>query len=219
MSDTDTVNRVGVVGARLMRSSIAESAGRASIPVVLHEPEDVPFRGSRDRVEASVARAGVGGKATDEGATAIFDRITWTTDRDGLTATDLVIEAIVEDPGIKGRLLRGLDAQLHEPCLLASNTSSIPIAQLASCTRRSERVLGVHFFSPVPIMRLVEIAVALDTSDEPVAAAEAFAQAIGKTSTRTKERSGFIVNMVLIPYLMAGVRMYEYEPARERAVA
>lgn len=209
MSQLHTFDRIGVVGAGFMGSGIAESTARAGIIVVLHEPEEAPLRRSRARVEASLERAVAGGKATEEAAAGVLERITWTTDRDALTGSDLVVEAIIEEPEIKGRLFRDLDAQLGETGVLASNTSSIPIAQLASWTQNPGRVLGLHFFSPVPVMRLVEIVVGLDTSDEAIAAAEAFASAIGKTSIRTKDRSGFIVNMLLVPYLMAAVRMYE----------
>jgi 3-hydroxybutyryl-CoA dehydrogenase len=188
MSTTHRFDRVGVVGAGFMGSGIAESAARPGMSVVLYEPEDVPLRRSRDRVQASLTRAVDGGKTIEDGAAAILNRITWTTDRVALTDSDVVIEAIIEDPAIKGPLFRNLDAQLGESCLPASNTSSIPIAQLASWTRHPERVLGLHFFSPVPVMRLVEIVVALDTSDEAVVAAEAFVQAIGKTAIRTKDR-------------------------------
>jgi 3-hydroxybutyryl-CoA dehydrogenase len=121
----------------------------------------------------------------------------------------VVVEAIVEDAEVKGRLFQQLDALLPEEALLASNTSSIPIAQLASWTRRPERVMGLHFFSPVPVMRLVEVVVGIDTAPETVARAEAFVRAIGKQPIRTKDRSGFIVNMLLVPYLMAAVAMLE----------
>jgi 3-hydroxybutyryl-CoA dehydrogenase len=120
-----------------------------------------------------------------------------------------VVEAVSEDPEIKGPLFRELDELLAEDAVLASNTSSIPIAQLASWTQHPERVLGLHFFSPVPVMKLVEIVIALDTSEQSVACAESFAGAIGKTPIRVKDRSGFLVNLLLVPYLMAAVRAYE----------
>jgi 3-hydroxybutyryl-CoA dehydrogenase len=205
----DVFSQVGVVGAGFMGSGIAESTARAGIPVVLYEPEDAPLERSRERLETSLARAVSGGKLDAADASDLRDRVTWTTDFDALAASDLVIEAIVEDPQLKGQVFGRLDALLPDAALIASNTSSIPIAQLASWTRRPERVLGLHFFSPVPVMKLVEIVVALDTAGEAVARAEAFSTAIGKTPIRTKDRSGFIVNMLLVPYLMAAVRMYE----------
>jgi 3-hydroxybutyryl-CoA dehydrogenase len=120
-----------------------------------------------------------------------------------------VIEAVVEDPRVKGKLFKQLDKQLPDARFLASNTSSIPIAEVAAWTDRPDRVIGLHFFSPVPVMKLVEVVVALDTSEQTVQVAHGFAQAIGKQPIKTKDRSGFIVNMLLVPYLMAAVRMFE----------
>lgn len=209
MTDHDVFSQVGIVGAGFMGSGIAESTARAGIPVVVYEPESRPLGRSRERIEHSLDRAVAGSKLGAQAAADLVERITWTSDLDALDASELVIEAIVEDPTIKGEVFRQLDARLAPDSLLASNTSSIPIAQLASWTRHPERVLGLHFFSPVPVMKLVELVVALDTSDDAVARAEAFAAAIGKRSIRTKDRSGFIVNMLLVPYLMAAMRMYE----------
>lgn len=209
MQDGDLFTQVGVVGAGFMGSGIAESTARAGAPVVVYEPEVGPLERSRERIASSVHRAVAGGKLSPDDAAELVDRITWTSDLEALDGSDLVIEAIVEDPKIKGKVFSELDSRLPPDSLIASNTSSIPIAQLASWTQSPERVLGLHFFSPVPVMKLVEVVVALDTSDAAVARAEAFAKAIGKTSIRTKDRSGFIVNMLLVPYLMAAVRMYE----------
>ncbi len=201
--------RVGIVGAGFMGSGIAESAARAGLEVVVQEPEAAPLERSRERIETSVARAVRGGKLDEAAAAALHERISWSRDLAALDGVDVVIEAIVEDPTVKGKVFAKLDDALSEDVLLASNTSSIPIAQIASWTRRPERVLGLHFFSPVPVMKLVEVVVALDTADAAVERAEAFAQALGKHPIRTKDRSGFIVNMLLVPYLMGAVRMYE----------
>jgi 3-hydroxybutyryl-CoA dehydrogenase len=209
VQDQNVFAHVGVVGAGFMGSGIAESTARAGVPVALYEPEARPLERSRERVDASLERAVSRGKLTDEDAAALRDRITWTSDLEALGGSDVVIEAIVEDPRVKGEVFREIDRWLAPDALLVSNTSSIPIAQLASWTRHPQRVLGLHFFSPVPVMKLVEVVVALDTGADAVARAEAFARAIGKTPIRTKDRAGFIVNMLLIPYLMAAVRMYE----------
>ena len=206
---TDEVRAVAVVGAGFMGSGIAESAARAGIEVKLHEPDPAPLERSRGRIEASVARAVSGGKLTDEEAAALVERIEWTTDADALGDPELVVEAVVEDASLKGEVFQALDRRLGQDVILASNTSSIPIAQLASWTDHPQRVLGLHFFSPVPVMKLVEVVVALDTDAAVVERAEAFARQLGKHPIRTKDRSGFIVNMLLVPYLMAGVRMYE----------
>jgi 3-hydroxybutyryl-CoA dehydrogenase len=200
---------VGVVGAGFMGSGIAETVSRAGMSVILYEPERAALDRSSRRLDESVRRAVTRGKLSEEDAAALRERIAPTTEMADLAPADIVVEAIVEDPRIKGEVFRELDRLLPDASLLASNTSSIPIAQIASWTDRPERVLGLHFFSPVPVMGLVEIVVAIDTAPETVDAAEAFAGAIGKHAVRTKDRSGFIVNMLLVPYLMAGVRMLE----------
>ena len=200
---------VGVVGAGFMGSGIAESAARAGLAVTLHEPDEAPLVRSRGRIQTSVARAVEGGKLSAEDAEALVGRISWTTDPDALAGSGVVLEAVVEDAELKGRVFQTLDRLLGADVILASNTSSIPIAQLGSWTDHPERVLGLHFFSPVPVMKLVEVVVALDTDAGVVERAEDFARRLGKHPIRTKDRSGFIVNMLLVPYLMAAVRMYE----------
>jgi 3-hydroxybutyryl-CoA dehydrogenase len=203
------VAQVGVVGAGFMGSGIAESAARAGVAVRLYEPEAAPLEHSRSSIESSVARAVQRGKLTDEEAGALVGRIEWSTDLGALSEADLVVEAIVEDEEVKARTFAALDGVVGPDTILASNTSSIPIAGLAAATGRPDRVLGLHFFSPVPVMKLVEVVVGLDTSEQTVARASGFAAQIGKTAIKTKDRSGFIVNFLLVPYLMAAVRMYE----------
>ena len=205
----DEIEELGVVGAGFMGSGIAESAARAGVAVKLYEPEPAPLEHSRGRIEASVARVVERGRLSESDAAALMARIDWSTDIEALAGADLVVEAIVEDEQAKAQAFRQLDSVLPPEVILASNTSSIPIAGLAAATRRPQRVLGLHFFSPVPVMKLVEVVVGLDTAPDTVARAEAFAQQIGKTAIRTKDRSGFIVNFLLVPYLMAAVRMYE----------
>jgi 3-hydroxybutyryl-CoA dehydrogenase len=205
---TAAISRLGVVGAGFMGSGIAESAARAGLRVLVHEPEEAPLEHSRSQIASSVERAVSRGKLDTEQAKALIERITYSTDLASLAGSDLVIEAVVEDEAVKSRVFRALDEIMPAEAILASNTSSIPIAGLAAATRRADRVLGLHFFSPVPVMRLVEIVQGLDTADETVQRAEAFVEAIGKQPIRTKDRSGFIVNMLLVPYLMAAVRMY-----------
>jgi 3-hydroxybutyryl-CoA dehydrogenase len=209
MSETAVIDRVGVVGAGFMGSGMAESAARSGVEVVLHEPDRAALERSRQRMGESLARAVKGGKLSAREADAVLERVTWSADFESVTDCALVIEAVYEDPTLKGRIFRKLDERLPEHAIIASNTSSIPIAQLAACTDRPDRVVGLHFFSPVPVMKLVEVVIALDTSELTVARVEAFADAIGKTAIRTKDRSGFIVNMLLVPYLMAAVRMLE----------
>lgn len=204
-----TVDNLGVVGAGFMGSGIAESAARAGVKVTLYEPAEEPLRRSRERIEGSVAGFVERGRMTDQEAKELVAAITWTSDLGDLAGSGLVVEAIVEDEAVKSEMFGALDDVLSPEAILASNTSSIPISGLAAATGRPDRVLGLHFFSPVPVMKLVEVVVGLDTSDETVSRAEAFAAQIGKTAIRTKDRSGFIINFLLVPYLMAAVRMYE----------
>jgi 3-hydroxybutyryl-CoA dehydrogenase len=200
---------IGVVGAGFMGSGIAEAAARAGARVRLFEPEQAALDRSQSRLGTSVDRAVARGKLDDGAARELRERVTFLTAIADLTPSEIVIEAVFEDPEVKGPIFRTLDELLPETAIIASNTSSIPIAQLASWTEHPQRVVGLHFFSPVPVMGLVEVVVGLDTSAETVATAEQFVTAIGKTPIRTKDRSGFIVNMLLVPYLMAAVRMYE----------
>jgi 3-hydroxybutyryl-CoA dehydrogenase len=175
----------------------------------VYEPQEAPLAQSRSRIAASVERAVRGGKIEAADASSLRERISFSTELHSLHGAELVVEAIVEDEEVKRRMFRTLDDALDDAVILASNTSSIPIAGLAAATHRPARVIGLHFFSPVPVMRLVEVVVALDTADSTVATAEAFVHRIGKRPIRTKDRSGFIVNMLLVPYLMAAGRMYE----------
>jgi 3-hydroxybutyryl-CoA dehydrogenase len=203
------VSVVGVVGAGFMGSGIAESASAAGKRVLLYEPSEAPLEHSRRMLAAALERSVSRGRLTRDETDAQTARIVYTTRFQDLRDANAVIEAITEDARAKGELFKLLDAELPDARFLASNTSSIPIAELAAWTERPERVLGLHFFSPVPVMKLVEVVVALETSEATVADAEEFARGIGKQTIRTKDRSGFIVNMLLVPYLMAGVRMYE----------
>ena len=209
VSAAPQISRIAVVGGGFMGSGIAEAAAAAGIEVTVFEPQQAPLERSRERLGMSVQRAVSRGKLSGEDAAGLIDRVSYTTDLDALDGAEAVVEAVVEDPRVKGELFQRLDELLPDATFLASNTSSIPIAELAAWTKRPERVLGLHFFSPVPVMKLVEVVVALDTADEAVELAESFAAGIGKQPIRTKDRSGFIVNMLLVPYLMAAVRMYE----------
>ena len=203
------IEKVGIVGGGFMGSGIAESVARAGLDVKVHEPDRAPLERSRGRLESSLAKGTKAGKLDEGEADAALSLIEWTTDDGVLADRDLVIEAVVEDPQVKGEVFQRLDGLLGPDAMIASNTSSIPIAQLASWTERRDRVLGMHFFSPAQVMKLIELVIGIDTSEETFERAGALAERIGKTAIRTKDRSGFIVNMLLVPYLMAGVRMYE----------
>ena len=204
-----SVSVVGVVGAGFMGSGIAESAARAGKQVIVYESQQAPLERSRERIAASVSKAVARGKFSQEDAAALTDRVIHTTRLEDLCGADAVIEAVFEDRRVKGDLFALMDETFPDALFLASNTSSIAIAELAARTERPERVVGMHFFSPVPVIQLVELVAGIDTANETVAAAEVFVQEIGKHAIHTKDRSGFIVNVLLFPYLMSAVRLYE----------
>jgi 3-hydroxybutyryl-CoA dehydrogenase len=203
------IDRVAVLGGGLMGSGIAESVARAGLPVVVRDVDGTAIGAAHKRIDSSLGHAVDRGKMDEAEAAEIHSRIDYTADLAEIAGADLVIEAVPENAELKAGILAQVAGIVSTEALIASNTSSIPIAQLAAGIARPERVLGLHFFSPVPVMRLVEIVVALDTSEQTVASAQAFAERIGKRAIVTKDRSGFIVNMLLVPYLMAAVRMYE----------
>jgi 3-hydroxybutyryl-CoA dehydrogenase len=203
------IESVAVVGGGFMGAGIAESAAVAGLPVVVRDVDQPSIDRARQRLETSLERAVAGGKLDAAHAAVARDRIELTTDLDAISQADLVIEAVPEDERLKVEVMHAIGAAVSDVAIVASNTSSIPIAQLAQAVKRPERVLGLHFFSPVPVMTLVEVVVALDTDDETLAVAKHFVERIGKRPIETKDRSGFIVNMLLVPYLMAAVRMYE----------
>ncbi len=209
MTTVSSIESVAIVGGGFMGSGIAESVAVAGLPVVLRDIDSVSVIRAQERIDLSLARAVKGGKLDGEQAEAARALIECTTDLERVASADLIVEAVPEDERLKSEVMRAIDGIVAEHSIVASNTSSIPIAQLARSVRNPDRVIGLHFFSPVPVMSLVEIVVALDTSSATVAAAKSFAERIGKRPIETKDRSGFIVNMLLVPYLMAAVRMFE----------
>jgi 3-hydroxybutyryl-CoA dehydrogenase len=207
----DEIQRVGVVGCGLMGSGIAEVCARAGRSVVVVEVDTAALERGRKRVESSLRRAVAAGKLGEEAATVTIERIEMTTDFDALADRQLVVEAVIEAEPDKVRVFETLDKVVDAPdALLTSNTSSIPIMKLAMATRRPEQVVGLHFFNPVPVLPLVEVVASLLSGQEPVALAERFAvEALGKRAIRSKDRAGFIVNALLIPYLLSAIRMME----------
>ncbi|HTT28890.1 MAG TPA: 3-hydroxybutyryl-CoA dehydrogenase [Solirubrobacteraceae bacterium] len=203
------IGSVAVVGAGFMGTGIAEAVAVAGIPVVVRDVDDQALGRAGERIDASLGRAVRGGKLDAGQAEAARERIDLTTRLEVIGETDLVIEAVPENERLKLEVMAAIDEVVRDGAIVASNTSSIPIAELAQAIRMPERVLGLHFFSPVPVMMLVEVVVALDTSEGTVDRAKAFVEKLGKRPIETKDRSGFIVNMLLVPYLMAAVRMYE----------
>ena len=203
------MDTVGIVGAGQMGSGIAEVVAVAGLRTLVHEPREGPLDACEARIAASLAKAVDRGKIDADAAADATERIVYTTRLDDLAECDLVVEAVTEDRQIKCDVFRRLDERLPRDVILASNTSSIPITTLAQATSRPERVLGLHFFSPVPVMALVEIVPGYATSREAVDAAEGLARQLGKHAIRSKDRAGFVVNLLLIPYLVGAVHLYD----------
>ena len=203
-----TIDSVAILGGGFMGTGIAESASIAGFLVLVRElPEFVAA--ARERLQKSLDSAVSRGKLYAAQRDAALDRISFTNELKDVCGSDLVIEAVPENLALKISIMKELDEIVRHDTILASNTSSIPIAQLGAAVSNPNRVLGLHFFSPVPVMKLVEIVRALDTSDETVEAAQNFVTRLGKQPIETKDRSGFIANFLLTPYLMGAVRMFE----------
>ena len=202
---------VGVVGGGLMGSGIAEVAARHGCQVVVCEVDEPACRAAEARIASSLDKAVRAGKLTIDDRTAALDRIRFTTDYDAFADREIVIEAVIEDEQEKTSVFRALSKSVVSPeCILASNTSSIPIIKLARATDRPERVLGMHFFNPVPVLPLVELIPSLLTSPETLERAKQLAaDTLGKQIIVAKDRAGFIVNALLVPYLLSAIRMVE----------
>jgi 3-hydroxybutyryl-CoA dehydrogenase len=205
------IERVGVVGGGLMGSGIAEVCARADLDVVLVEVSTQRLESAQARIDASLATAHQRGKLSAEERDAALGRLRLTTEMAALADRDLVVEAVVEQEAAKVEVFTQLDAVVSGPsAILASNTSSIPIMKLATATSRPQRVLGIHFFNPVPVLPLVELVPSLLTESDATAAAEDFVTArLGKQVIRASDRAGFVVNSLLIPYLLSAMRMLE----------
>jgi len=204
------IERVGVVGGGLMGSGIAEVCARAGSDVIVHEIDAGAAEAALGRVGRSLDRAVERDKLDAAGKDEILGRIRLSTDLEEQADRQLVIEAVPESESLKKRVFADLDRIVADPdAVLASNTSSIPITRIAAATRRPESVVGLHFFSPVPVMALVELVTTLVSGDEAEDRARAYAEKMGKTVIRAKDRAGFVVNMLLIPYMMSAVRMLE----------
>jgi 3-hydroxybutyryl-CoA dehydrogenase len=205
------IERVGVVGAGLMGSGIAEVCARGGAHVIVCEADAGASAAGMERIEASLARAVRGGKLDQAASDAVRARVGVTTDLGDLADRDLVIEAIVEHLDAKVDLFAKLDAILErDDAIVASNTSSIPIMKLGMATKRPEQVLGLHFFNPVPVQRLVELIPSIVTSADTANRAEEYvAGQLAKRVIRSQDRSGFIVNFLFVPYLLSAIRMFE----------
>lgn len=203
------MNNVGVVGCGLMGAGIAEVCARAGLDVVVAESSPEAAAAGRQRLEASLARAEAKGKI--ESAAAVLERIRLVTKLEEMADRELVVEAIIEDEGAKIELFRRLDEIVKDPeAILASNTSSIPIMKLGVVTSRPQQVIGIHFFNPVPVLKLVELVPSLLTSDETAKRSREFVEgALGKQAIDCQDRAGFVVNALLIPFVLSAIRMLE----------
>ena len=204
-----SITKVGIVGSGIMGSGIAEVAACAGHEVVLRSRQETAAEAALARLEKSLARQVEKGRLTDEERQATLGRLTPTSDLGELAECDLVIESIVEDMAPKRHLFNELDRICKDHTILATNTSTLPVVELAMETGRPEKVCGIHFFNPAPVMALVEVVRPLTASDETIAAARAFAETCGKHAVEVKDQAGFIVNALLFPYLNNAVRLLE----------
>jgi 3-hydroxybutyryl-CoA dehydrogenase len=203
------IQTVGVVGCGLMGAGIAQVCAEASYRVIVREVSEAVLDKGLQRIDAFLQKGVEKGKMTAEAKAAVLGRLTGTTDLARLSDCDLVIEAVVENLELKKQVYEALDAACKPATLFASNTSSLSITEMAAFTRRPDRFFGLHFFNPVPLMKLVEVARAPLTSSETFEAGFAFAKSLGKTAVRTADKTGFIVNRLLVPYLLDAVRALE----------
>ena len=203
------IKKVGVVGCGLMGSGIVEVCARAGYDVVVREAEQAFLDSGLGRIRRSLEKAVQRGKMEQGQADEALGRIEGTLDLADMAGCDLVVEAVTENMALKKEIFGGLDEILAPHAILASNTSSLSITEMASVTGRGDRVLGIHFFNPVPVMPLIEFVRTILTSDETMQTARAFGESLGKTMVTAKDTPGFIVNRLLIPYLLDAVRVYE----------
>ena len=203
------IKKVGVLGCGLMGHGIAQVAAQGGYDVVVREVDQATLDKGLGKIEKQLARAVEKGKAEQADADAVRGRIQGTTDYADLADCDLVIEAITEDLESKLEMWREVDGIVKDGAYFATNTSSLPVIAQAAATARPERFLGLHFFNPAQVMKLVEVIRAVTTSDEAFQAGVEFAKSIDKMGVQTRDNAGFIVNRLLVPYLLDGMRAYE----------
>jgi len=203
------IRKVGVVGCGLMGSGIAEVSAKAGFQVLVREVDPSALERGRERIVRSLDRAVQKEKATPEERDAALGRISFTTEVEALSDRDLVVEAIVEELEAKNRLFATLDPICPAPTHIATKTSSLNVTDMAAAVKRPDRVLGLHFFNPVPVMKLVEVVRTIATSQETVERAFAFTHALGKEAILARDSSGFVVNLLLVPYMLDCIRQLE----------
>jgi 3-hydroxybutyryl-CoA dehydrogenase len=204
-----TIKKVGVMGCGLMGSGIAQVAAQSGFETIVGEvSEDLLGRGI-GRIQGFLGKDIEKGKISREAGEATLKRLKGTTDLNDFADCDLVIEAIIENMDEKRKLYSALDTICKPETIFASNTSSLPVIEMAAATKRPDRVGGLHFFNPVPVMKLVEVVKTISTSDETIESLKSFGQAAGKTVVLAKDTPGFIVNLLLVPYLLDAIRALE----------
>ncbi|HMA20689.1 MAG TPA: 3-hydroxybutyryl-CoA dehydrogenase [Gemmatimonadaceae bacterium] len=203
------IRKVGVLGGGLMGSGIAQVSAMAGFDTVVREVSDAIGAKSRAGIEKVLAKGIERGKVTAEQRDSALGKLSFTTDLAQLASCDIVIEAVVEDLEMKNAMWKDLNEVCPADTIFASNTSSLTIAAMAAACGRPDKMLGLHFFNPVPLMKLVEVVRTITTSDETIETAFAFAKRLGKEPVRAKDNSGFIVNLLLIPYMLDAIRALE----------
>ena len=203
------IKTVGVLGSGLMGSGIAQVSAQSGYKTVVREVDEALLARGRARVEKFLANGIEKGKVTPEARDATMGNLSWTTSYAALAGCHLIVEAIVEDIDVKRKVYGDLEALVDDHTIFCSNTSSLCITELAASTKRPDRFAGLHFFNPVPLMKLVEVIRGLATSDDTYRAVYAFTESIGKEPITAPDRPGFIVNRLLVPYLLDAIRAYE----------
>ncbi len=204
------IKTVGVLGAGLMGSGIAQVAAQSGCTTIVREVSDAICQRARAGIEKTLAKGIEKGKLTADQRDRTLGNLTFTTDVSALKGCDIIIEAVVEDLEVKNGLWRELDALCPPHTIFASNTSSLTIAAMASATARADRMVGLHFFNPVPLMKLVEVVRTVTTSEETFTRAYDFAKQLGKEPIAAKDNSGFVVNLLLVPYLIDAINALEH---------
>lgn len=203
------IEKVGVLGCGLMGAGIAEVSARSGYDTVVREIDQETLDKGLGRIHGSMDRAVSKGKMEQSARDEAAGRLAGTTDLGDLAGCDLVVEAIIENPEIKKKTFAALDEAVGEEAIFASNTSSLTITQLAMATQRPDRFVGLHFFNPVPVMKLVEVVRTILTADDAFDSAFEFCRSLGKEPIACRDNSGFIVNRLLVPYLLDAVRAHE----------
>ena len=204
------IERVGVVGAGLMGTGIAEVCARSGSQVLICDMNEKFLESGRQKIQTSLDRAVRGGKLDEAARDTTLGRIAFTTDLGDFADRHMVFEAVIESEDEKLEVFASLDKIVeNDEAILASNTSSIPIMRIGMATEHPQRVLGLHFFNPVPVMRLVELIPSIATSPEAADRAETYITGLGKRVIRSQDRAGFIVNYLFVPYVLSAIRMFE----------